>query len=85
MRKTTKGHGLLGSTLAALATAALALLFAGVVLAAYFGCGVFDAFTAGFTAVYVLFFLAVAAGVAAALVQRWREVRGGEEDEAKKY
>ena len=29
--------------------------------------------------------LAVAAGVIAALFHRWKEIRGGEEDEAKKY
>lgn len=85
MRKTTKGHGLLGGTLTALATAVLALLFAGGLLAAYFGYGGSGAFAAGFTAVYVLLFLAVAAGVTAALVQRWREVKSGEEEAAKKY
>ena len=29
--------------------------------------------------------LAVGIGVVAALIQRWKEVKGGEEDEAKKY
>lgn len=36
-------------------------------------------------AVYALVPLAVVAGVIAALVQRLREIRGGEEDDAKKY
>ena len=30
-------------------------------------------------------YLAVAAGVILALYQRWKEIQGGEEDEAKKY
>lgn len=85
MRKTTKGHGLLGGALTALATAVLALLCAGALLAACLGCGIADAFAAGIVAVYALLFLAVAAGVTAALVQRWKEVRRGEEDEARKY
>lgn len=35
--------------------------------------------------VYAGAILAVGIGVVAALVQRWREVKGGEEDEARKY
>ena len=38
-----------------------------------------------FLALYALVFLAIAGGVTAALVQRWREVKGGEEDESRKY
>lgn len=38
-----------------------------------------------FIAIYVLFVLAVMGGVIAALAQRLREIRGGEEEEAKKY
>ena len=34
---------------------------------------------------YVGTILAVGIGVVVALIQRWKEVKGGEEDEAKKY
>lgn len=85
MRKITKGHGLLGGTLTALAVAVLAVLFAFVLLAACFGCGFSNGLIIGITAVYVLLFLAVAGGVLAALIQRWREVKKGEEEEARKY
>lgn len=84
MRKTTKGHGLPGSVLAAAAVAGVMLLLAGGLLLGYFG-GETQGFATGFVVVYVLLLLAVAVGVIAALVQRWREVKGGEEDEAKKY
>lgn len=84
MRKTTKGHGLTGAVLAAVMIAAIMLLLAGGLLISYFG-GEADAFATGLVVVYALVFLAIAVGVVVALIQRWREVRGGEEDEAKKY
>ena len=34
---------------------------------------------------YVGAILAVGIGVVVALIQRWKEIKGGEEDEAKKY
>lgn len=85
MRKTTKDHGLSGAVLVALIVAAVMLLLAGGLLVGYFGGGGTDAFATGFVVIYALILLAIAVGVIAALVQRWREVRGGEEDEAKKY
>lgn len=87
MRKTTKGHGLLAGAVITAAVVALMLLLTGILLAGYFDIGMdgADGLVTGLVVVYVLAFLAVAAGVVAALVQRWREVRGGEEDEAKKY
>lgn len=87
MRKTTKGHGLLAGAVIAAVVAALMLLLTGILLAGYFeiGLGGADGLVTGIVVAYALIFLAVAAGVIAALVQRWREVRGGEEDEAKKY
>lgn len=84
MRKTTKGHGLTGAVLAAVIVAAMMLLLAAGLLISYFSGGA-DAFTTGLVVVYALIFLAVAVGVVIALIQRWREVQGGEEDEAKKY
>ena len=35
--------------------------------------------------IYLLVGLAIAGGVCYSLYQRWQEVKGGEEDEAKKY
>ncbi|MEA4934447.1 MAG: hypothetical protein VB071_12835 [Lawsonibacter sp.] len=84
MRKITKGHGLTGAFLAAVVIAAIMLLLAAGLLISYFGEGA-DAFTTGLVVVYALVFLAISVGVVIALIQRWREVRGGEEDEAKKY
>lgn len=87
MRKTTKGHGLLAGVLVTVGVVALMLLLTATLLAGYFGLGAGggDGLVIGIVVVYALVFLAIAAGVVAALVQRWREVRGGEEDEAKKY
>ncbi len=84
MRKTTKGHGLTGAVLAAVIVAAVMLLLAGGLLLGYFGEAP-DVFAAGLVVIYALIFLAVGVGVVAALIQRWREVRGGEEDDARKY
>ncbi|MGE4276305.1 MAG: hypothetical protein AB7E30_03895 [Lawsonibacter sp.] len=84
MRKTTKGHGLTGAVLAAVVVAAVMLLLAAGLLISYFG-GESEAFETGLVVVYALVFLAIAVGVVVALIQRWREVRGGEEDEAEKY
>ena len=33
----------------------------------------------------LMLILAVGIGVVVALIQRWKEIKGGEEDEAKKY
>ncbi len=84
MRKTTKGHGAVGAVLTAAGVAGIMLLLAGCLLLGYFG-GETDVFVTGFVLVYVLGLLTVAVGVTAALIRRIREIRGGEEDEAKKY
>ena len=82
MRKTTRGKGLAGGTAVAAVMAGLALLQS-LGLAVVWG-----ALT---PAVRVLAVagaasqLAAAVGVTAALFHRWKEIRGGEEDEAKKY
>ncbi len=44
-----------------------------------------DTMAAIFITIYVLCILAVMGGIVAALVQRLREIKGGEEEEAKKY
>ena len=89
MRKNTdKHHGLVGST----DVAVLVVLFVLLVLAGLFQLlgpafpflGELGA-ALGILLFYAAVLLAVGAGVVAALIQRWREVRRGEEDEAKKY
>ena len=90
MRKTTdkKGHGLVGGTIVTVLVVGFVLLL----LAA-----LFQAFGPAFPLLgelgaafgVILFYagviLAVGVGVVIALIQRWKEVKGGEEDEAKKY
>lgn len=69
--------------------AGVVILLLAVVLAALIlpvvGGSYGNAAVAVFLGVYGLAILAVIVGVALALVQRLREIRGGEEDEAKKY
>lgn len=82
MRKTTRGKGLAGGT-------AVAAVMAGLTLFQSLGLAV--AWGALTPVVRVLALagaaaqLAAAVGVAAALFQRWKEIRRGEEDEAEKY
>ncbi len=90
MRKTTdqKGHGLVGGVIVTVLVVGLVLL----VLAALFQAfGPILPFLGelgaafGVMLFYVGTILAVGIGVVVALIQRWKEVKGGEEDEAKKY
>ena len=84
MRKTTKNHGLLGAVVIAAVVVLFMVFSVGAMLGDYFGSGG-GGFETGVVILCALLCLAVAGGVVAALVQRWREVRKGEEDEAKKY
>lgn len=84
MRKTTKGHGLKGAVITAAVVVLFMVLSAGAMLGDYFGSGG-GGFEAGVIILCALLCVGVAGGVIAALVQRWREVKGGEEDEARKY
>lgn len=85
MRKTTKGHGMAGAVIAAILVGGLVFLLTVTLAVEYFGeSGTHWTMTALVLA-YVLAGLAVVGGIIAALIQRWREVRGGEEDEARKY
>lgn len=84
MRKTTKGHGLMGAVITVVGMVLLMALSAGAMLGDYFGSGG-GGFEAGIIVLCALLCLAVAVGVIAALIQRWNEVKGGEEDEARKY
>jgi len=75
----------MGAVIAALAVLAVTLLFLAAAGSGLLGVGPSDALAAGFLGLYVLLGLAVLFGVIAALRQRLRELRGGEEEDAKKY
>lgn len=84
MRKTTKGKGFAGAVVITILVAAFMLLLTGTLVAGYFGENTHGLATA--VIVFCAFlYLAVAVGVIVALFQRWKEIQGGEEDEAKKY
>ena len=84
MRRDTSGKGFAASAAAAVLTAVFMLLLAGAMLtdSAWEAAG---PFTAGVLLCSALLFVAVAVGALAALYQRWKEIQGGEEDEARKY
>lgn len=84
MRKTTKGKGFAGAVVITILVAAFMLLLTGTLVAGYFGENTNGLATAVIVFCAVLY-LAVAVGVIVALFQRWKEIQGGEEDEAKKY
>lgn len=84
MRKTTRGKGFFGAVVVTVLVAALMLLLTVALVTGYFG-GRTDAFATAIILFCAFLYLAVAVGVIVALFQRWKEIRGGEEDEAKKY
>ena len=84
MRKTTDGKGFGGAVVITILTAGLMLLLTGAMLSGYFG-GFTEPFATGVILFTAFVYLAIAVGVIAALCQRWKEIQGGEEDEAKKY
>lgn len=85
MQKNTKGHGLGGAAVVTIIVAVLALLMGGVFLFACFDLDMTSWLGIGIMLVYVLGAFAVAVGVVVAMIQRVKEVQGGEEDEAKRY
>ena len=82
MQKNTKGFA--GAVVITILTAGFMFLLTGAMLTEYFG-GFTEPFITGVVLFCAFIYLAVVVGVIAALYQRWREIRGGEEDEAKKY
>lgn len=82
MRKNSKGFG--GAVVITILTAGLMFLLTGAMLAGYFG-GLTEPFATGVILFTAFIYLAMAVGVVVALCQRWREIKSGEEDEAKKY
>ena len=84
MRKTTDGKGFAGAVVITILVAGFMFLLTGAMLAGYFGENP-EPFATGVILFTAFLYLAVAVGVIVALFQRWKEIRGGEEDEAKKY
>lgn len=84
MRKNTDGKGFAGAVVITVLTAGFMLLLTGAMLAEYFS-GLTEPFATGVILFCAFLYLAIAVGVIVALYQRWQEIRGGEEDEAKKY
>ena len=84
MRKTTDGKGFAGAVVVTILVAGFMFLLTGAMLAGYFG-GFTEPFATGVILFVVFLYVAIAVGVIIALYQRWREIQGGEEDEAKKY
>lgn len=82
MRKSTKGRGAVIA--AALGTVIVAVLFFGSILWVMLEEEPIPA-VLGIMAVYALLAIAIIVGVLCAMVQRLREIQGGEEDEARKY
>ena len=82
MRKSTEGRGPV--IVAALGTVVVALLFFGSLLWVMLEEEPIPA-VIGIMVVYGLLAVAIVAGVLYAMVQRLREIQGGEEDEARKY
>ena len=84
MRKTTKGKGFLGAVLVTITVAVLMFLLTGALLTGYFGWDT-EPFATGVVLFFALLYLAVALGAIISLYRRWKEIQGGEEDEAKRY
>ena len=90
MRKNTdkNNHGLVGGVIVTVLVVAAVLLVLATLIQAFgpmlpFLGELGAAF--GVILLYAGVILAVGVGVVIALIQRWKEVKGGEEDEAKKY
>ena len=84
MRKNSKGFA--GAVIVTILTAGFMFLLTGAMLVSCFGLGGLDEpFTVGVILFCAFLYMAVAVGVIVALYQRWHEIKGGEEDEARKY
>ena len=82
MRKSTKGRGAVIAT--ALGTVVVALLFFGSLLWVMLEEEPIPA-VIGIMVVYAVLGIAIIVGVLRAMVQRLREIRGGEEEDTKQY
>ena len=77
--------GRLAPVLAALGATVGVLEFVGAVVWAFLASGGADTIAVGIMTLYVLAGIAVIAGVLAAMVQRLRELKRGEEEDARQY
>ena len=84
MRRNTEGKGFFGGAVMAVLTVGLMLLLTGTLLSVSRD-GIMEPYVLGLLLFCAFVYAAIAVGVVVALVQRWREIQGGEEDEAKKY
>ncbi len=75
----------LAPVLAALGTILVVFILVGTMLWAFLSAGGADTIAVGVMALYGVVGLAVVGGVLAALIQRLREIKRGEEEDAKKY
>ena len=82
---TSKGPSRLAPILAAAGTVTVVLVVVGTVLWAFLASGGADTMAVGIMILYAAGGVAVIGGVVAAMVQRLREIRRGEEADAKKY
>ena len=84
MQNDTKNKKRLGALLSALVVGGATVIVAVAMLVSYFG-GMETGAEAVVIVVCALIYFAIAGGVLLALAQRWKEIDGGEEDEARKY
>ena len=77
-------NGFVGAVVITILTAVFMFLLTGVMLLEYFS-GSTEPFATGMILFCAFIYLAVVVGVIMALRQRWKEIQGGEEDEARKY
>lgn len=84
MRKNTRSSGRTAAIVAALGTTAVVLLFFGSLLWVMLEEEPIPA-VIGIMVVYAILGIAIVAGVLRAMVQRLREIKGGEEEDARKY
>ena len=75
----------LAPVLAALGTILVVFILVSTMLWAFLSAGGADTIAVGVMALYGVVGLAVVGGVLAALIQRLREIKRGEEEDAKKY
>ena len=85
MRGTMKGKDFFGAVVVTVLVTAIMLVLTMVVLGAFWGGGAEEGAAGLILFAIALLYLAIAVGVIVALFQRWKEIQGGEEDEAKKY
>ena len=80
-----RGPSRLAVVLAAAGTCGVVLVLVGTLLWAFLAGGGVDTFAVGIMVLYALAGAAVMAGVVAAMVQRLREIKKGEEEDARRY